>query len=142
MRQTLKGTYEPKNPDKYAGKGVPIYRSSWELAMMRMCDNHPAIIYWASEPIRIPYKNPITNRQSMYVPDFLIIYQDATGKQRQEIVEIKPKKETFVSEAKSKRSQVALAINACKWKAAQAYCNRHGITFRVITEDNLFRKPK
>lgn len=142
MSRTLKGTYNPTNPDKYSGKRAPIYRSSWELAFMRMCDAHPSIISWASEPIRIPYKNPLTGRNTVYIPDFLIVYQDAAGHRRAEVVEIKPKKETFVSEAKTKRSQAALAVNAMKWKAAQAYCNNNGLVFRVINEDHIFRKPR
>lgn len=142
MGRTLKGYYTPKNPDKYAGNKKPIYRSSWELAFMRMCDAHPSIISWASEPIRIPYKNPLTNKNTVYVPDFLIVYQDANGHRKSEIVEIKPKKETFISEAKCKRSKAALAVNAHKWKAAQAYCNRHGLIFRVINENHIFRNPR
>lgn len=141
MSRTHKGFFNPQNPDKYVGKKSPIYRSSWELQFMRMCDAHPSIIAWDSEPIRIPYQNPLTRKNTVYVPDFLIVYQDAQGHRRSEVVEIKPKKETFVSEAKTKRSQLALAVNAMKWKAAQAYCNKHGLTFRVINEDHIFRNP-
>ena len=50
MAQWHQGTYNPKNPEKYAGKRLPRYRSGWELTFMRMCDNHPAVLSWASEP--------------------------------------------------------------------------------------------
>ncbi len=67
MAKFHQGLYTPKNPDKYLGKGVPRYRSSWELVVFRMCDNHPAILGWGSETHRIPYKNPLTGKASTYV---------------------------------------------------------------------------
>ena len=76
MRKFQQGQYEPSNPAKYLGKRVPKYRSGWELAVMRMCDNHPSILGWGSETHRIPYKNPLTGKQSTYVPDLLIVYKD------------------------------------------------------------------
>ena len=64
------GIYQVKNDQKYVGSKSPRFRSSWELTFMRMCDSHPSIIQWSSEPVRIPYKHPFTGKQSMYVPDF------------------------------------------------------------------------
>jgi hypothetical protein len=32
-------------------------------------------------------------------------------------------------------------VNYAKWAAAQAWCKRAGIHFRVITEDDMFHKP-
>ena len=49
------GKYEILNASKYVGAKAPTYRSSWELAFMRMCDNHPNITKWASENVKIPY---------------------------------------------------------------------------------------
>ena len=79
MAQFHRGTYKPKNPSKYAGKRPPIYRSGWELTFMRMCDNHPSVLSWASEPVRIPYRNPYTGKYTMYVPDFIMVYQNKNG---------------------------------------------------------------
>ena len=73
------GFYQLKNPDKYVGKKDPHFRSSWEHVFMRFCDENPAILQWANEAIHIPYKNPFTNRNTIYVPDFLIIYNDKNG---------------------------------------------------------------
>ena len=67
-----RGRYTLRNPDKYAGTKSPIYRSSWEHTFMTFCDNNPAVIGWASEAVRIPYKNPLTGKQSSYVPDFFV----------------------------------------------------------------------
>ena len=78
----LQGIFTPTNPDKYIGHTDPRYRSGWELTVMRFCDNHPSIIGWASESLRIPYRNPFTGKQTVYVPDFLITYQDKNGNKK------------------------------------------------------------
>ena len=85
-----RGKYTIRNPEKYAGTRTPIYRSSWEWAFMQFCDNNPSVIGWASEAVRIPYKNPLTGKTTTYVPDFFVQYQDAKGKKRSEVIEIKP----------------------------------------------------
>ena len=89
------GIYECKNPRKYVGKHRPKYRSGWELKFMRMLDTHPNILAWASEAHRIPYKNPLTGKQSTYVPDLLIVYKDKNGTNHAEFVEIKPASQTL-----------------------------------------------
>ena len=137
------GVFAPSNPDKYKGPSAPRYRSSWELTFMRMCDNHPTIVSWASEPIRIPYINPLTNKLSVYVPDFLMVYEDKKGNRKQEIIEVKPAKETRLSEAKSQGDKLRYAVNMAKWKAAAVFCKNHGLGFKVINENELFGdKPK
>jgi hypothetical protein len=32
-----------------------------------------------------------------------------------------------------------VAINYAKWDAATKWCRRQGLTFRVVTEDDIFR---
>lgn len=132
------GNFVPKNPEKLIGNARPTWRSSWELAMMNFLDSHPSVIQWASESIKIPYTNPLTGRRSQYVPDFLILYMDKAGKQHAELVEVKPKKEALVENAKSKRDKAFLILNTAKWGAAMAYCRKNGLVFRIITEDQLF----
>ncbi len=136
------GVYTPKNAEKYKGNHAPRYRSSWELMFCRMCDHHPNIISWASESIKIPYYNPITRKNSKYIPDFLIVYKDKNGNRKQELIEIKPSKHTHLTEAKSTYDKIQLAINAAKWKACAAWCKKHGITFRVINENQIFETKK
>lgn len=132
------GKFTPLHPEKYIGKGTPTYRSGWENTFMRFCDNDPRIIKWASEAIVIPYRHPFTGKKTNYIPDFFVVYADANGTTHAEVVEIKPKKQSILeSRANSKMAQV-VAINHCKWEAAAAYCKRMGLTFRVITEDQLF----
>jgi hypothetical protein len=142
MAKYAQGKFQLQNPDKYVGNKIPTYRSSWEFVFMQFCDNNPNIINWASEAVHINYRNPLTGKNTIYVPDFLITYQDANGAQRAEVVEIKPKKETTLEGAKNIRDQAAAILNLAKWEAARAWCKAHGLTFRVVTEDMIFHQGK
>jgi hypothetical protein len=138
MSKYAQGFFVPKNPEKYVGTGNIRYRSSWEMVFMQFCDNNPKVLQWASESIQIPYRNPLTGKQTIYVPDFLVIYQ-SKGKKITELIEIKPKAQTMITEkTRSARDKAAIAVNTCKWQAAQIWCKRMGISFRVITENDIF----
>ena len=141
MPKFQNGKFIPSNPDKYLGKRTPHYRSGWELAVMRMCDNHPAILGWGSETRRIPYKNPLTGKMSTYVPDLLLVYKDKKGQNHAEMVEIKPASQTL-SEARTQAQKAAAVVNHSKWAAAHAWCKSQGMSFRVITENQIFNKPQ
>ena len=139
MPNYAQGIFTPKNTEKYIGKHNPKYRSGWEFTFMQFCDNNENIIQWASEPLRIPYRNPLTGKNTNYVPDFLIVYQNKYGQQIAEMVEIKPKKQSLIeSKVASARDRAVVAVNHAKWGAAMAYCKQHGYTFRVVTENDLF----
>ena len=94
MKKFAQGTYTVTNASKYVGGKAPYFRSSWELAFMRLCDSHPNILKWASENIKIPYRHPLTGNFSNYVPDFMIQYIDKNGKEHVELIEIKPSNQT------------------------------------------------
>lgn len=131
--------YIPKHPEKYMGSKSPFARSSWETQFMMFVDNNPNVLKWASESIKIPYKDPFTNRSTVYVPDFYIQYVDATGKINNEIVEIKPANQTLIEKAgRNKFNQAQYIKNQVKWAAANAYCRQQGLKFRIITENDLF----
>jgi hypothetical protein len=137
------GFYRLKNPEKYIGLGQPRYRSSWEIAVMRMCDENPSIHQWASESIKIPYRDPLTGKQTVYVPDFLVIYMDKKHKQHAELWEVKPKNQTLIeSVGKDKYRQAHYVKNMAKWQVAQQFCKKAGLTFRVLTEDDIFWQGK
>jgi hypothetical protein len=138
MANWANGIYEVANPDKYAGNRKPRYRSSWEHAFMRFADNHPSIIQWASESIKIPYRNPLTGRQSVYVPDFVLIYQDKGGKRRGELIEIKPSSQTTMTPKTRDREKLQIALNHAKWEAAAKWCRLKGLHFRIVTEHDIF----
>lgn len=143
MTKWAQGFYTPKNPEKYIGIKKPRYRSSWEFAFMTFADNNNKVIKWASESIQIPYRNPLTGKNTIYVPDFLIMYQDKSGQILTELIEIKPKKQTIIEEkVTSARDRAAIVVNYAKWDACKNWCKRNGITFRVITEDSLFVNGK
>jgi len=135
------GIYEIKNPQKYVGKHRPKYRSGWELKFMRILDDHPNIIAWASEAHRIPYRNPATGKNSNYVPDFFIVYEDKNKVRKAEMIEIKPAGQTL-AHAKSNMQKAAAIVNEAKWQAAKVFCDRQGVGFRVLTENELFNNPK
>lgn len=140
-RKFQSGEYIPQNPQKYLSKRPPHYRSGWELTVFRMCDNHPAIIGWGSETHRIPYRNPLTGKNSNYIPDILMVYQDKKGQKHAEMIEIKPSSQ-ILGEAKSQQDKLAAVVNAAKWEAARAWCKSQGLGFRVITEREIFNKPQ
>ena len=134
------GYYTVINQSKYTGKGVPKYRSGWELAFMRFCDTNTNIISWASESLVIPYRHPLTGKQTRYIPDFLIQYKNRHNKVITELIEIKPKKQSVIESKASNKEKAVVAVNYAKWASAQVWCKRNGITFRVITEDDIFRQ--
>ncbi|HET8688769.1 MAG TPA: TnsA endonuclease N-terminal domain-containing protein [Methanosarcina sp.] len=143
MTKYAQGFFQLKNPEKYVGKSTPKYRSSWEFAVMSMCDNNPSILQWASEALHINYRNPFTNRNTIYVPDFFVLFMDAGGKTHGELWEVKPTKETSLQEAgRSKRAQAAAILNMAKWEAARAYCKAQNLNFRIITEHDLWINGK
>jgi len=139
MSKYAQGQYFIKNQEKYLGNGTPKYRSSWEYNFMMFCDNNPGIVGWASESIRIPYMNPFTGKKSNYIPDFLIQYVDKNGKKHVELLEIKPLSQmTMEGAGKSSRNKAAVVLNQAKWQAAQAFCKSQGITFKILSERDLF----
>jgi len=143
MPKYANGLYQIVNADKYVGKKVPHFRSSWEHSFMRFCDENPAVLQWASEAIHIPYKNPFTNKNTIYIPDFMIMYMNKNNEKFGELIEIKPSKQTTLEAAgRSMRDQAAAVLNAYKWQAAQAWCSQNGLRFRVLTENDIFHQGK
>jgi len=142
MSKYAQGKFQIKNPSKYVGNKTPTYRSGWEFVFMQFCDNNPRVIQWASEAVHIPYRNPFTNKNTIYVPDFLIVYEDKNGQKHAEVIEVKPSKEVSMEGAKSLRDQAFVALNAAKWEAARAWCRNQGLTFRIVTEDMIFHQGK
>ena len=142
MGKYAQGKFQIQNPNKYVGKGEPTYRSSWEFAFMQFCDNNPAVVQWASEAIHVNYRNPFTGKNTIDVPDFLIIYMDKNGKRHGEVVEIKLSKETTMEAAKSQRDKAAVALNMFKWEAARKFCAAQGLRFRIVNEQDIFHGSK
>lgn len=143
MSRFAQGKFTIINPDKYVGNRAPTYRSSWEWHFMRFCDQDPRILKWASEAIKIPYKDPFTGKGTVYVPDFFIQYADAQGRMQVELIEVKPQNQTLHEKVgKNRNNQLQYAKNQVKWRAAHEWCSRQGIKFRILTEQELFHNGR
>jgi len=138
-----KDFYKVKNPEKYIGTKEPLYRSSWELTFMQFCDNNPAIQEWASEAVKIPYRDPLTGKHTVYVPDFLIVYLDKNQRKHAELIEIKPANQTVLEKVgKNPYNQAQYVKNMAKWAAASDWCKNKGLKFRVINEQDIYHNGK
>lgn len=135
------GRYKIRNPSKYVGTRQPVWRSTWELVVCKMLDNHPGVQTWASESIKIPYRCPVTGKATVYVPDFFVVYIDKKQRKRAELLEVKPAKYALTEKAGDNlHNKKQLLINYAKWEAAKKWCKQYGIIFRVVTEDQIFHK--
>lgn len=142
-RKFAQGVFVPTNPDKYLGNSKPRYRSSWEWAFMKFCDTHPAVQKWASEAISIPYRDPFTGKQTVYIPDFFVQYIDKNNKVFVELMEIKPQNQTLLEKVgRSQNNKYQYIKNQAKWQAATIWCKKQGIRFRVLNETELFHNGR
>lgn len=144
-----KGRFSPKNPKKYAGDPTNIiYRSLWELKVMRYLDENTNILEWRSEEIAIPYISPLDNRYHRYFPDFIIKAKLPDGKTQTMMIEVKPKQQTKEPQKKKRITKAYITevttwgVNQAKWKAAEEYCLDRGWIFKILTEDEIFRNNK
>ena len=144
MGTTLKGRFKPRFPDKYKGDPMNIwFRSSWERDVMHWLDGRSDIIWWMSEERCVWYQNPVTKKNARYFPDFIICYEK-NGIKYEEMLEVKPQKHVDGPNPKPKRRTKSwmnevrtYAINQAKWKAAVNYCEDRGMSFRILTEENV-----
>lgn len=135
--------YTPINPDKYSGRLPIVLKSSWEEHFARVyCDLNPACLEWIYEPWRIPYRDPIKDRQTIYIPDFLMSIQGNNGQVKTVLVEIKPRHEWYQNSARNMKDAALVARNMAKEEAARAWCaRRNNVEFCVLTETELFGTP-
>ena len=136
--KTYSGRYKVKNTNKYAGdhKNV-VYRSSWEKAAFKWCDNQSAVEAWNSEEVVIPYISEVDGKRHRYYIDLQI---KMNGKVY--LVEIKPKNQTRPPKTRRKTKKYITEVktyvtNTCKWKAANAFAKDRGWKFEIWTEDTL-----
>lgn len=138
MSKFHQSIYYPRNVEKYKGSKYPIARSSWERSFMEYFDNNPQVLEWASEPFPIPYVKPTDGKVHRYFPDFAVIYQNTNGEIRKELIEVKPYAQSRPSRSKNPQRRLAesvtYAVNTAKWVAAQAWCQKNGFAFRILTE--------
>jgi len=140
---SYKGWFVPKNPSKYKGNVKEIvYRSSWELRVMKWLDENSNVIWWSSEELIIRYKSPIDQRTHRYFPDFVARVKTKEGTEKTLVLEIKPYKQTQMPTQKRKTRRYleeakTYIVNQEKWKAADLFCQEHGWQFKILTEREL-----
>jgi hypothetical protein len=140
---SYKGWFRPKNPKKYKGDATNVvYRSNWELRVMKHFDEDPNVLWWASEELVIPYRSPVDQRMHRYFPDFIARVRQKTGKEKTIVIEIKPEKQTKkpIQKRQTRRfleEAATYAINQEKWRAADIFCQKEGWDFMVLTEKDL-----
>lgn len=158
------GYYFPINKEKCLST-TNIYRSSWEESFMRWCDRNPAVVQWASEPISIKYRNPVSNldyckrnnlnprdprnwKVANYWTDYWIALKGKDGVVKKVFIEIKPYSQTLkpdpiaasapLKEQRAyNRAAETFLVNKAKWEAAKKYFNDRGCEFSVFTERTL-----
>jgi hypothetical protein len=133
--------YIPKNPKKYVGKYPILCRSKWERMFCQWVDVNKNIVEWSSENIQISYLD--NNKPRRYYPDFYVM----TNTGERWIVEIKPEREIHPPRNSKKKSlktiqteQRTYQRNMAKFKAANLYAKKMGMSFKILTEKQLFKK--
>ena len=135
---SYKGRFKPQNSKKY--KGDPrniIYRSTWELRVMKYLDTQPKVEWWASEEMFVRYRSPIDEKIHRYYPDFVVKTKEKTF-----MLEVKPFHQTQKPKQKRKTKKflqeaATYAVNQQKWRAADIFCQEHGWLFKIVTEKDL-----
>jgi hypothetical protein len=150
MHRYYQGRFKPKNPKKYMGDPTNIiYRSRWELRLMRYIDEHPKVIKWGSEELVIPYLSPIDGKYHRYFTDFVVKQINKEGKKETIVIEVKPKSQTIAPDSRNAKTKTGrnspkyirevatYGINQAKWKAAEEFCKDRGWKFQILTEHEL-----
>ena len=138
-----RGRFYPKHPLKY--KGDPnkiVYRSSWEVRVMKYLDENDGVVWWASEEMNVKYISPVDGRVHRYFPDFIVKVRRKDNSSTIFMLEVKPEAQTKLKQPKRVTKQyineaATYAVNQAKWKYAEEFCKDHGWVFRVVTEKDL-----
>ena len=138
------GKFRPRNPKKYKGDSSKIvYRSSWEARCMNYFDLNDNILWWASEEVIVPYRDPVTNKARRYFPDFIIKIKQRTGSIETIMIEVKPQYQKDPPKTQTRNTKKYIkevytyTVNQMKWRAASEYCLDRKWKFMVLTEKDL-----
>lgn len=163
---TKQGYYDVENTSKYIGDpNLVIYRSSWEEAFCKYCDNAPSVLRWSSEPVSIPYYDRVSKLEECaklglnpndpsnwevknYNTDFWYESDLGQGEVEKIFVEIKPsyklrKPIPPEHDAPLKQQRIfnnaakEYLINEAKFAALKAWAEKNGSKFYVFTEITL-----
>ncbi len=109
---------------------------------MKYCDKTREIIEWGSEEITLYYRG-VDNKSHRYFPDFFMKVKQPNNTYKKFLIEIKPKYQTRkpkpgkIKSAYFKRSLLTYETNRRKWATAFAWCKKHNMEFKILTEDHL-----
>jgi hypothetical protein len=148
--QVKQGYFRPQNPEKYVGDPTNIiYRSSWEFKFLKWLDSSPSVTKYSSEPMGIPYYNPLDKRGHVYYIDFFVRILSSAGVEESWLIEVKPNKyvnppekpKRFTDKQAANYAYAAkqFIVNQAKFEAAREYAGQKGIKFGIITENFLFK---
>jgi hypothetical protein len=135
--------WKPRNPEKYVGDiNNIIARSSWEIKFLNWLDGHPSVVCWNSENLCVPYLSPVDNKQHRYYVDFLAKMRLKDGSIKTYAIEVKPKAQCLKPKPSKNKTRMitemsTYIVNQAKWTYAEAYCNKLGIKFLVLNEEDL-----
>lgn len=142
----IQGKFNPMNPRRYHGDvNNIVFRSSWELAAFKFCDEEEGIVKWMSEETVVPYVSPVDSRPHRYFIDLTILVRMADGSLRKKYVEIKPYAQTIEPKKRSTERDEAYVervrtylVNQAKWAAAREWAARNNGDFIILTEREIF----
>jgi len=147
MKHFKQGVFIPQNPHKYKGDVTNIvFRSSWEVRVMRWLDTNPSIIEWSSEEVVIPYLSPVDDQYHRYFPDFLIRVKVPDKKIKTYLLEVKPASQTKEPKKPKRKTKrfitevMTWSVNEAKWEKAREYCADRNWEFLLVTEKEIFGK--
>jgi hypothetical protein len=110
-------------------------------------DANPSVMEWSSESHVVRYYDPVQMKNRRYYPDFYMKVATRDGGFRKYLVEVKPYRETLPprkTKRQSKKTQLyqesTYLTNRAKWEAAEKYCKKMGLEWKVLTEKELFNK--
>ena len=137
----------PRNPQKYRGDiNNIIWRSTWELRLLKFMDENSSILEYGSEEIIVPYISPIDGKMHRYYIDFYVKLRNRDGEIKTYLIEVKPYSQTQPPVKRSRMTSKYIkeaqtyAINQSKWKAASDFARHNNVEFKVLTEKEIFGK--
>lgn len=130
---------------KYIGdKNDIVMRSSWEEDFFRFFISRKDVKKIGSENIVIPYRDYDLSSHRYFV-DFYFEVIDKDGKLQRFLIEVKPYKETQPPtkpkikgkkrSTRYKKEVLTYLKNMKKWESAINYAYKHGMQFRLMTDD-------
>ena len=143
------GKYKVINKKKYLGDFNKItWRSLWERKVCRYLDLTSNVISWSSEEVIIPYTSPIDGKRHRYFVDFYCEVLSKSGNVVKYLLEIKPNSQRFAPKKRKRISKRYLqeiqtyGVNMAKWEAAELWCSKRGVKFKVVDEYDMGIKKR